>query len=79
MFYYLIITCQSPILYTCYIAIFKKCIKNRNQIVFCKLHQILVLHLTVYHCDDFHVVLLFYYLLIPCQSPILYTWLYSNI
>jgi len=79
LFYYLITNCQSPILYTwIYIAIFNKFIKNANQIVFCKLHQIIVLHLTVYHCGDFFVVLLFYYLIINCQSPILYAIYCSN-
>ena len=35
-----------------------------NQIVFCKLHQILVLHVPSYLCDDFHVSLLHHSLII---------------
>jgi len=69
LFYYLIIACLSPIhCIPCYTAIFNKFIEKFSQIFFCKFHQIIVLHLTDYHCGDYHIALLFYYLIIVCQN-----------
>ncbi len=42
--------------------------KTINQIVFWQLHLIIVQHLPKYHCDDFHVVLLYHFLIIAYQS-----------
>ncbi len=47
---------------------FWKFIKMYYQIVFCKLHLIIVQYLPKYHCDDFHVVLLYHFLIIAYQS-----------
>ncbi len=70
LYHVLIIAYQSQekCYLNCSIDIFKKFIKKSNQIVFCQLHQILVQHLHKCHCDDFHVVLLYNFLIIAYQS-----------
>ncbi len=59
----LIITFQSQdkCYLNCSIDMFWKFIKMYYQIVFCKLHLIIVQYLPKYHCDDFHVVLLYHF------------------